>query len=163
VEDIITPTQVRVQTHLQAIVEILLRAPALGQDFKTILPNVKSTLAWYNPREPYDPLHFHGVDWEPSPERDLLHNIDKADRYASMLGFIPVALKQLLNPPFEKWGFPEHSHRVLRKHIASLWVNLRLALLRGSLNIFSVWKQRVQKHYTSNNLAHDNFTAGFAR
>ena len=163
VEDIRTPTRVRVQTHLQAIIEILLRAPALGQDFKAILPSIKLTLAWYNPREPYDPVNFHGIDWEPSSQRDLLHNIDKADRYASMLGFIPVALKQLLNPPFEEWGFPEHSHRVLRKHIASLWVNLRLALLRGSLNIFSVWKQRVQNYYTSNNLAHDNFTAGFAR
>ena len=148
---------------LTALVEPLMDAPKLSNDRKRLLSLLPATLEWYNPLEPFQPDTFHGNGWSPGTLRDTLKKIDQAERYTSMLGIIPPALKTLLSPSMTECGFREATHGARRKQREASWNKLQHALLSNSFIIFNIWKAALRTYYRINKIPVTKNTPGFAR
>jgi hypothetical protein len=146
-----------------ALVKPLLDAPSLSSERKRHLSLLPETLGWYNPLEPFRPDAFHGYGWEPGALRDTLKKIDEADRYSSMLGIIPPALKTLLSPSMTECGFGEATHGARRKQQEDSWNNLQHALVSSSYIIFNIWKSALRTYHRVNKFPVHESTPGFAR
>ena len=129
-----------------ALVEPLMDAPKLSLERKRHLSLLPHTLGWYNPLYPFRPDTFHGHGWEPGALRNTLKKIDEADRYSSMLGIIPPALKTLLSPSMAECGFREATHGARRKQQEDSWNNLQPALVSSSYIIFNTWKAAMRTY-----------------
>ena len=151
-----------VPTILTNIVEPLLAAPHLPSEDKFFLTLLPSTVQFYNPLCPPDALYFGGYNWNHTTYRVALQTIDSAERYPSMLGIIPPALRSLLSPSLTQCGFADHQQKAIREQQERGWEQLQLHLLRASHCIFRRWRHLCRAAYTKRGSPASDTLQGFA-
>ena len=74
-----------------------------------------------------------------------MKHIDAADRYTSMLGILPFALRSLLHFDPNELGYPERMHKIEREELARALSHLQQELLQASMLIFHRWRKECRK------------------